>query len=174
MDKFRTLPSKLNVPAFSTPMGHLPTVAPTDLKGPPTPRGVGRVRGGRVPGTSSRWSHVPHTHPPPRHWRNEEVTCRCEPGEGRGCSAPGLERPWHCFPPAAPPTWAPGRRQGCSADSATQVGLLEPDRTELGGKTDGGGAKRELAAHGQSREKQKQTFAPNEKWEWEITTEKNV
>ena len=39
-------------------------------------------------------------------------------------------------------------RQGCSGDSDTQVGLLEPDKTEQGrGEIDGGGAKTELTAH---------------------------
>lgn len=44
-------------------------------------------------------------------------------------------------------------RQGCSGDSDTQVGLLEPDKTEQGrGEIDGGGAKTELTAHESSQD----------------------
>ena len=56
--------------------------------------------------------------------------------------------------PATPPSWVSVYRQGCSGDSDTQVGLLDPDETEQGrGKIDGGGAKTELAAHESNQEK---------------------
>ena len=50
-------------------------------------------------------------------------------------------------------------QQGCSGDTDTQVGLLEPDGAEEGKKIDRGVEKRKIATHEFDQEKKKKQNA---------------